>query len=412
VAGFGASAIFGTFVGSWADKFGRRKFAFLYCVLYIISCMTKHVKSFNMLMLGRLTGGVATSLLFSVFDSWMVSEHNHRGFDADLLGGTFSVAMFGNSLVAILAGEIGEFAAGIKSLTDTGALGIHFGGFCAPFDVSILFLFICIGAMSVLWSENYGKESGKFEDGNALIENMSSGVQVIVKKPLVLFVGASCALFESSMFIFVFNWTPAVMEEGAPKPPFGHIFACFMVMSMLGSQLFMLLTQTRPIEQVGRWTFVLAAVALFVPVIIADVNTRFLSFLVFEMCVGMYFPMMGTLKGVVVPEESRSTIYNLYRVPLNVVVTLVLLLNVDMQAAFICTSFMMGAAVVCQTQVIKLNPFFAEDDADAEVGEGVGNTAAVESELAALKSNQEDEQSLGPPAVEMGVSAMSKVEAF
>ena len=42
--------------------------------------------------------------------------------------------------------------------------------------------------------------------------------------------------------------------------------------------------------------------------------------LVFEICVGLYFPMMGTLKGQIVPEESRAGIYNLYRLPLNVIV--------------------------------------------------------------------------------------------
>ena len=58
------------------------------------------------------------------------------------------------------------------------------------------------------------------------------------------------------MFIFVFNWTPVLMEEpsssvdtsgrlasglrpilgqeGEPDPPFGHIFSGFMIMCMFG----------------------------------------------------------------------------------------------------------------------------------------------------------------------------------
>jgi hypothetical protein len=31
-------------------------------------------------MLGRVLGGVATSLLFSAFESWLVAEHFKRGF--------------------------------------------------------------------------------------------------------------------------------------------------------------------------------------------------------------------------------------------------------------------------------------------------------------------------------------------
>lgn len=39
---------------------------------------------------GRLLGGVATSLLFSAFESWLVAEHFSRGFDEKWLGDTFS----------------------------------------------------------------------------------------------------------------------------------------------------------------------------------------------------------------------------------------------------------------------------------------------------------------------------------
>ena len=70
VAGFGSSMVFGSFIGGMADACGRRKFVILFAVIYALSCMTKHYKNFHILMLGRLLGGIATSLLFSVFDSW------------------------------------------------------------------------------------------------------------------------------------------------------------------------------------------------------------------------------------------------------------------------------------------------------------------------------------------------------
>ncbi len=43
-------------------------------------------------MFGRFLSGVATSLLFSTFEAWMVSEHHSRNFDASLLGDTFGKA--------------------------------------------------------------------------------------------------------------------------------------------------------------------------------------------------------------------------------------------------------------------------------------------------------------------------------
>jgi MFS family permease len=64
VVGFGASFLFGTFVAGFADSLGRKRAALIYCFLYIVSCMTKHVNNYNVLMFGRVTGGIATSLLF------------------------------------------------------------------------------------------------------------------------------------------------------------------------------------------------------------------------------------------------------------------------------------------------------------------------------------------------------------
>lgn len=47
-----------------------------YCITYILSCITKHSSQYRILMVGRILGGIATSLLFSAFESWLVAEHN------------------------------------------------------------------------------------------------------------------------------------------------------------------------------------------------------------------------------------------------------------------------------------------------------------------------------------------------
>merc|ERR1719453_1918651 len=108
VAGFGASFVFGTFVAGFADSIGRKRAVLLYCLLYIVSCMTKHFNSMPVLMLGRVTGGVATSLLFSAFESWLVSEHTIRhSFNSKLLGYNFSMMYFVMYLTAVGTGLIG-----------------------------------------------------------------------------------------------------------------------------------------------------------------------------------------------------------------------------------------------------------------------------------------------------------------
>ena len=117
VGGFGASMLFGTFIGAAADTLGRKRLCLVYCVLYFLSCITKHARDYWVLMLGRVLGGIATSLLFSSFESWMVCEHNARGYDSAALNDTFSLMYFGNSLCAILAGMMAEAAADMKART-------------------------------------------------------------------------------------------------------------------------------------------------------------------------------------------------------------------------------------------------------------------------------------------------------
>lgn len=68
------------------------------------------------LLLGRFLGGLSTSLLFSSFESWMVSEHKHLGYKEEWLQDTFAIASWGNGLMAISAGLVAQVAAGMYPL--------------------------------------------------------------------------------------------------------------------------------------------------------------------------------------------------------------------------------------------------------------------------------------------------------
>ncbi|MBA0768148.1 hypothetical protein Gotri_016973 [Gossypium trilobum] len=149
IAGFGSSMLFGTIVGSLADKQGRKRACITYCITYILSCITKHSPEYRILMIGRVLGGIATSLLFSAFESWLVAEHNKRGFEQQWLSLTFSKAIFiGNGLIAILSGLFGNL------LVDSLSLGP-----VAPFDAAACFLAIGMAIIFSSWTENFGDPS-------------------------------------------------------------------------------------------------------------------------------------------------------------------------------------------------------------------------------------------------------------
>jgi predicted MFS family arabinose efflux permease len=90
LTGFLSGAFFAPFLGSAVDKFGRKNSCIVYCVLEIIINCLEHSTNFNILLLGRVLGGVSTNLLFSAFESWMTTEHRKKGFPEEWLSRTYA----------------------------------------------------------------------------------------------------------------------------------------------------------------------------------------------------------------------------------------------------------------------------------------------------------------------------------
>lgn len=351
IAGFGSSMLFGTVVGSLADKQGRRRASVTYCITYILSCLTKHSSQYKVLMLGRILGGIATSLLNSSFESWLVAEHNKRGFEQQWLSVTFSKAIFfGNGLVAILSGLFGNL------LVDTLGLGP-----VAPFDAASCFLAIGMAIILSSWSENYGDPS----ENKDLLTQFKGAAVAIASDEKIALLGAIQSLFEGSMYTFVFLWTPA-LSPNDEEIPHGFIFATFMLGSMLGSSFAsrLMARSSIRVESYMQIVFVVSSVSLLLPIITSflvppsKVKSESMSFAgciqvvgfcTFEACVGIFWPSLMKMRSLYIPEESRSTIMNFFRIPLNIFVCVVLY-NVDAFPITImfgmCSIFLFVAALL------------------------------------------------------------------
>ncbi|KAL1813696.1 hypothetical protein DCAR_0626062 [Daucus carota subsp. sativus] len=326
IAGFGSSMLFGTIVGSLADKTGRKRACVTYCITYILSCFTKHSPHYKVLMLGRILGGIATSLLFSSFESWLVAEHNKRNFDQQWLSLTFSKAVFlGNGLVAIISGLFGNM------LVDSLNLGP-----VAPFDAAACFLAIGMAIIMSSWSENYGDPS----ESKDLLTQFKGAAVAIASDEKIALLGAIQSLFEGSMYTFVFLWTPA-LSPNDEDIPHGFIFATFMMASMLGSSFASRLMARSSIKVEGymQIVFVVSAASLLLPILtsllVSPSNVKgggikfagclqLLGFCTFEACVGIFWPSIMKMRSQYIPEEARSTIMNFFRIPLNIFVCIVL----------------------------------------------------------------------------------------
>ncbi|XP_069165214.1 molybdate-anion transporter isoform X2 [Procambarus clarkii] len=311
VVGFASSVIFGTSTGPLADRFGRKKMALIFCIMYSFCCLTKLSSKFFWLFLGRVFGGISTSMLFSTFESWYVYEHTEtHDFPNEWLSVTFSKATFWNGVLAINAGVFSNIFAE--------TLGY---GPVAPFMLAIPFLFVAGFVILKTWKENYGNQTLD------LRRSCMDGLRSILFKEVILYLGVVQSLFEANMYIFVFQWTPIL---GPGHPPLGMVFASFMVCIMIGSSLYaLLLSKKFQAEQLLMMAVFLAIMAMSICIYSTNGNHLYLSFVAFlilEVAVGMYFPAIGYLRSQVIPEELRAGIMNWFRVPTNVITCAGLLL--------------------------------------------------------------------------------------
>eukprot|EP00824_Muranothrix_gubernata_P018528 TRINITY_DN37604_c0_g1_i1.p2 TRINITY_DN37604_c0_g1~~TRINITY_DN37604_c0_g1_i1.p2 ORF type:complete len:457 (+),score=92.75 TRINITY_DN37604_c0_g1_i1:25-1371(+) len=337
IAGFGSSMVMGTFVGSLADRYGRKRNCIVYGIVYAASCLTKHFPDFFILMLGRLLGGIATSILYSAFESWLVFEHHHRNYPSDWLALTFSRATFGNGIAAILAGIVAYIVS-------------KQWGMVAPFDTSFLFLMIGTIIVYTTWTENYGDVT------TDMGSSWRKAVHVLLHDEKVVLLGVIQSAFEGAMYTFVFMWTPTLQDK-VNDLPHGLLFSAFMLCIMIGSSIFKSLVEITSVESMTRWVFAVGCLCMFVPVVSVDPVLLVFAFLVFEICVGMFWPALGTMRGNYVPEEVRATLMNVFRIPLNLFVVLILINVGDttpISVPFkVCTGLLLGT-FLCQLRLYSI----------------------------------------------------------
>lgn len=335
LSGFLATALLGPSVGKATDQYGRKKGTLAFAALYAIGVLSVKSDLLWVLFAGRAVVGVALSLLFCAPESWLGGEASRLGLQGHL-GETFSLAYEGDSIVAIAAGKLAGMAA-------------NAGGPTAPFDLSVLFLAAGAVLSGLCWKENCARDGAnaaepkKKSSSNEKSDEKSSGPTIadalgmIRKDPKLLCIGTVQSFFEAAMYVFILQWPPAMSEAVATAfgsdavTPFGTIFSCFMSCSLLGSILFGQLNKRKVVSEdttsimLAFATLSMAGAAVAVGRPVVPFAGLLAAFFVYEACVGMYFPAMGTLRARLVPESHRSLILSVFGIPLNLMVVAIFL---------------------------------------------------------------------------------------
>lgn len=110
-----SAAVSATVTGFLADRYGRRRAGMAQCCIHVLACLTVIFGGdcLPVLFLGRVLAGTALTLLWTVFESWMVTEWNARGLgseDAEEggLGKMFGLMTTANCMAAMVGGVVGH----------------------------------------------------------------------------------------------------------------------------------------------------------------------------------------------------------------------------------------------------------------------------------------------------------------
>ncbi|KAL7506258.1 hypothetical protein ACHAXN_003524 [Cyclotella atomus] len=449
VVGYGSGMVLGSVVGGLADGYGRKRLCLCYCIAYAISVTCTHSKDYYILLLGRCGGGVGTSLLFSVFESWLIGAHTDRGLvgkhEGDggekWLAESFAVGTYGSSLVAIASGILANFIVSRSGKMRPFNLGgkdadtsLYYGGYIAAFDACWPILICCAAMIMLMWEENYGEDhsvndvsrkpaaapqnesvpykrndedenfsslqevesqsngNSETSDGarhkhhaDGVFATLGNGMVTVWRSPPILMCCIIGSFFEGAMYIFIFLWTPALTSiqrtiklrdldgsnENAQELlstdshgdvdelPFGWIFSSFMVCCMLGTMAFSYLTNIGVSASKSLiWILALSAIsclAMAVPFTL-QINSssgaqswQYAGMLLYEFCIGAYYPASMTVKGTIVPEDQRAAIYNVFRLPLNLMVLLYLVGDFNTETSFLANAVML--MIACGLQI-------------------------------------------------------------
>jgi len=221
--------------------------------------------------------------------------------------------------------------------------------------MSMFILIITTVLIQWQWTENYGDKEVEWKN------LYSKAIATLKNDKRISLLGMVQSLFEASMYIFVFLWTPVLEEliKEFADPSYGlHgiVFSIYMVCIMLGSSGFSIFIKRYEPETLLSALLCVAIVNfLFVAYFINHAYIVLNGFLIFELCVGVYFPTIGTIRSKYIPEESRAAVMNFFRIPLNVLVVLILrYINVfENRTIFYICSLFLTIALILQILIVK-----------------------------------------------------------
>lgn len=300
-AGFASGAISAPLAGRLMDQLGAEVGCHAYFLCTSLSCFLVSADSFTVLVLGRVAGGIATTFLFSAFESWMVTHIHALGLDDStwhlktILGNMTLMS----SAIAVASGIVSDALVSIS------------GGRTSPFlAASVCF---SVASMTLLrWDACEQTRSARARWHT----DFGRSLMLALTNRRILVLGIASCFLEGAMYLFVFFWTASFNSvrqhlDAGDELPLGLIFSSFMCSMTIGSILGSGTLYARSGQRAARGLAIAMMVAsgsLVCATVVGSEQLLLWVFCTLEASIGAYFPIMGFLKSQYVDDRDRSRV--------------------------------------------------------------------------------------------------------
>ncbi|CAD5121005.1 unnamed protein product [Dimorphilus gyrociliatus] len=311
VSGFASTVFLGTWLTVLSNRYSSRKVLMVTTAIYAISSLMKLSVNYGVLIIARALSGLTTPIMFRTFERWYFHQHVVTyDFPKEWIASSMSKTAVFNGLLAISSGIIAHVMAEWMGY-----------GPVAPYILAAPFL--AASTFLIFFQWNIPDEA---TDNSQRKFSFLPAIRELAEQPEVLTLGVLEALFESSMAIFVFVWTPVLTP---PSPSYGIIFSTFMICVLIGGAVYEILKKHKTqniliIISISTSCIGFAISAFFTT---PDHPARFgtfLGLLIVEIGAGIYFPSMMELRKRILPEKHVELLRAIFGVPLNLIACLAL----------------------------------------------------------------------------------------
>lgn len=341
--GYLSTPILGPLFGSFLSRRGPKISSMFAVVFYCIGALSLCSDSLPILLVGRALGGFGGTLMSNSPEAWLVDNVKVERNKDDHLRAIFGKAFQLDPVLAIFAGKIAEVFASHRGPT-------------GPFQAQPFILSTALAMIIFLWSDSPTSQGGKentpiqSKDGESLRSVLQTKV---LNNRNIFLAGCVQILFESSMNIFVMLWPPT-MDAAVKKAygettstPYGSIFSCMMASCLLGGILFDHLVVSSALGfNTSMVLLTLCATISMCLVTYAVENVEAdnlipltVAFLLFEACVGAYFPSIGVLRCSHYGDANLQLLLTLFQIPTNSIVAII----------FVCLQVLGNTRALCLT---------------------------------------------------------------